>query len=159
DTKLYSGKVSSSRELGDLQSRGTDLRRQIDSSEEQLLKVMEQLETARAEAAEADSELRRIVAERRALEASLVAERKSAVAGVRTMTAERDQLRTQLDPANLRTYDRLRVRHGGLAVAEVKQRVCMGCRVTLTGAYEQRLRQGEILVTCQSCGRFLYYAN
>ena len=156
EQKLYSGRVSSPRELADLQNRGADLRRQIEAGEERLLQVMEQLEAARAAAADADRDLRRVVAERRALEADLIDERKSLVACIRSTTAERDLARTQVDPANLRTYDRLRVRHGGSAVAEVKQRVCLGCRVTLTGAYEQRLRQGETLVTCQSCGRFLY---
>jgi len=159
DQKLYSGKVSNSRELADLQSRGTDLRRQIESGDDTLLDVMERLETARADAATADAELRRVVTARRTLETDLVAERKALVASIRATTAARDQARTAIDPANVRTYDRLRVRHGGAVVVGVKQRICLGCRVTLTGAYEQRLRQGGTLVSCQSCGRFLYIAS
>jgi len=65
-------------------------------------------------------------------------------------------LRDALDATSLRLYDRLRSTRGGQAVAEVKQRTCQGCRVTLTAAFEQRLRHGDALVTCQSCGRILY---
>lgn len=156
EQKLYSGKVSNPRELSDLQSRSADLRKQIATGEDAELKTMEQLEAARAELSTAEAELRRVVGARRALEGELVAERKNLVASVRAVTAARDSLRAQVDPASLKTYDRLRVRHGGSAVAEVKQRICLGCRVSLIGALEQRLRQGDQLITCQSCGRFLY---
>jgi predicted nucleic acid-binding Zn-ribbon protein len=157
--RLYSGRISSPRELDDLQKRGADLRRQIGSGEERLLSVMEQLEQASREAAEADSELRRVVAERRTLEADLMAERKSLAATVRADQAERERIRSQLDASTLHTYDRLRSTRDGLAVVEVRQRTCQGCRVTLTASHEQRLRHGDSLVTCQSCGRILYLTS
>jgi uncharacterized protein len=159
EQKLYGGRVTNPRELNDLQARGDDLRRQIAAGEGAELQVMERLEVARAELTAAEAALRTIVAERKAFEASLLAERKELVASVRATTARRDQVRAQLEAATLRTYDRLRVRYGGLAVAEVRQRTCQGCRVTLIASQEQRLRQGEQLVTCQSCGRFLYVTS
>ncbi|MCC7369990.1 MAG: hypothetical protein IT306_16305 [Chloroflexi bacterium] len=159
EQKLYGGKIANPKELTDLQNRGTDLRRQISVGETAELQVIEKLDAARNELNEAEAALRTIVAERRTLEASLIAERKDLVASVRATTASRDQLRTQIEAQPLRTYDRLRVRHGGFAVAEVKQRTCQGCRVSMIAAQEQRLRQGEQLVTCQSCGRFLYLLN
>lgn len=159
ETRLFGGTVASPRELGDLQRRGEDLRRQIRAGEERELAIMERLEGASAEAATAEDTLKRIVAERRALEAELIAERKALAGSVRSAQAERDQLRTELDATSLRQYDRLRTTRGGQALAEVRQRTCQGCRVSLTAAYEQRLRHGEQLVTCQSCGRILYLAS
>jgi uncharacterized protein len=157
--KLYGGRVASPRELDDLQKRGADLRRQIGASDERMLEIMEQLEVSTAEAAQAESRLRQVVTDRKTLETDLLSERKTLVAHVRQLTAERDQLRGETDAATLRQYDRLRSTRGGLAVAEVKQRTCQGCRVSLTAAYEQRLRQGTTLVTCQSCGRILYLTS
>lgn len=157
--RLFGGTVTSPRELNDLQRRAEDLRRQIRAGEERELAIMEQLERATAEAADAEEMLRRIVAERRVLETSLLDERKALAASVRAAQAERDRLRADLDTASLRLYDRLRTTRAGQAVAEVRQRTCQGCRVSLTAALEQRLRHGEQLVTCQSCGRILYLAN
>jgi len=156
EAKLYGGKVGSSRELDDLQKRGVDLRRQLSSTEERLLAVMEELEEANASVVESEASLKQVVAARRTLETDLMAERKSLTGAVRQQQAARDQLRGEIDAANLRLYDRLRTTRGGVAVAEVKQRTCLGCRVSLTAAYEQRLRHGDALVTCQSCGRILY---
>ena len=156
EQRLYGNRVASPRELGDLQKRGADLRRQIDTAEGQLLAVMERLEQATKDAATADGELRRIVAERRTLETGLLDERKTLAATVRQAQTDRDRLRAETDPASLRQYDRLRGTRGGQAVAEVRQRTCQGCRVSLTAALEQRLRHGDSLVACQSCGRILY---
>lgn len=156
ETRLFSGTVASPRELSDLQRRADDLRRQIRTGEERELAIMEQLEGATAEADQAEETLKRIVADRRVLEADLIAERKSLATSVRSAQAERDTLRSEIDATTLRQYDRLRATRGGQALAEVRQRTCQGCRVSLTAAYEQRLRHGEQLVTCQSCGRILY---
>jgi predicted nucleic acid-binding Zn-ribbon protein len=156
EQRLYSNRVASPRELEDLQKRGADLRRQIGRGEEQLLAVMERLEQTSQDAATAEADLRRIVAERRTLETDLIAERKTVAGTVRQAQADRDQVRADLDAASLRLYDRLRSTRGGQAVAEVRQRTCQGCRVSLTAALDQRLRHGESLVTCQSCGRILY---
>jgi predicted nucleic acid-binding Zn-ribbon protein len=156
EQKLYSGKVGSPRELDDLQKRSADLSRQITSGDEALYSLMEQLEQATGAATDAEVTLKRVVAERRTYETDLIAERKALSASVKQAIIDRDQLRTQLDAVVLRQYDRLRSTRGGVAVVEVRQRICLGCRVTLTAAYEQRLRHGDALVTCQSCGRFLY---
>jgi len=154
--RLYGGRVGSPRELEDLQKRGADLRHQITATEERLLTVMEQLEQASAGVSESETALKLVVAARRTQETELLGERKSLTASLRQLQAEREQLRTDTDAATLRLYDRLRTTRGGVAVAEVKQRTCQGCRVTLTAAYEQRLRHGDVMVTCQSCGRILY---
>lgn len=156
EQKLYSGKVGNTRELDDLQKRSADLGRQITSGDDTLFSIMEQLESATSGAADAEETLKQVVAERRTYETDLIAERKGLAASIKQATIDRDQLRSQLDAAVLRQYDRLRSTRGGVAVAEVRQRICLGCRVTLTAAYEQRLRQGTALVTCQSCGRILY---
>lgn len=156
EQKLYGGRVGSPRELDDLQKRSADLGRQISSGDEGLFAIMEEFEQATKDAEAAEQTLKGVVAERRTYETTLIAERKALTASVKQATADRDQLRSQLDAAALRQYDRLRSTRGGLAVAGVKQRTCQGCRVSLTAAYEQRLRHGDALVTCQSCGRILY---
>ena len=157
--RLYGGKIGSPRELEDLGKRRVDLQHQIETGDEQMLALMEQFEQATSAATQAEDTLKRVVAERRTYESDLIAERKTLAASVRAAQAEREQLRSDLDAASLRQYDRLRSTRGGQALAEVKQRTCQGCRVTLTAAYEQRLRHNDGLVTCQSCGRILYHGD
>jgi predicted nucleic acid-binding Zn-ribbon protein len=156
EQRLYSGQIRSPRELEDLKQKGDDQRRQINAFDERQMVLMEQIENASAAAREAEARLRAIVADRRTMETELLAERKSLAAEIRSSQTERDNVRAQIDAPTLHIYDRLRDTRGGQALAEVRQRTCQGCRVSMTAAAEQRLRRSDALVMCQSCGRILY---
>ena len=156
EKKLYGGRVGDPKELTNLTRDAAQIRGLIGPREDRLLQLFEAADVATADLAGADAELRDVEASRRAREAALVGERDELVGAIGTDESTRARLREQVDAGALRTYDNLRRTRGGLAVAELRQRTCQGCRVSLPASVEQRVRHGDALVTCQSCGRILY---
>jgi predicted nucleic acid-binding Zn-ribbon protein len=73
----------------------------------------------------------------------LLAERTTAIAGLPKATAV--------------TYERIKKKWGGVAIAEVEAGRCSACQLMLRPQYFQEVRKGDQLMTCESCGRFLYY--
>lgn len=71
--------------------------------------------------------------------------------------AERAELVAQTKPQLYALYERVRKKWSGHVVAEVQEGRCMACYITLRPQFYQDLRRGDQVLTCESCGRILYY--
>ena len=71
--------------------------------------------------------------------------------------ADRAALVAQIKPALYTQYERIRKKWNGHAVAEVHEGRCAACFITLRPQHYQDLRRGDQILTCESCGRILFY--
>ena len=70
---------------------------------------------------------------------------------------ERAGLVATLDPKLLQQYERIRKKWNGRAVADATDGRCASCQIAMRPQYFQDLKKAEKLLTCESCGRILYY--
>ncbi|HYH00074.1 MAG TPA: C4-type zinc ribbon domain-containing protein [Terriglobales bacterium] len=68
----------------------------------------------------------------------------------------RSELRTSIGDQILRHYDRV-LKQRGSAVSEVRDQICQACHVMLRPQVFQEVLAGKSVLTCDSCGRILYY--
>ncbi len=154
--QAYGGTVTDPKQLRALEQKLKELARQKGTLEEQILELMTQTEEAEQVVAKYEAAVDKWGKKVEALNRSHASESRRLTEELETLTARRVELVGQLDGALITQYDGLREKLGGLAVAAVHKGSCRGCKVTLPGAYAQRLKTGTQIVRCESCHRILY---
>jgi predicted nucleic acid-binding Zn-ribbon protein len=167
DNQLHSQKISKLREQMSgaktneqykaFQNEIDFIEKEIRKGEDRILEWMAESETLGANVQKAEAALK---------------EEKQAVATEQKEARERtaadqvrlDQLRAErataiaaLPKATSSTYERIKKKWGGMAIAEVEAGRCSACQLMLRPQYFQEVRRGDQLMTCESCGRFLFY--
>jgi predicted nucleic acid-binding Zn-ribbon protein len=133
------------------------LKAQAGELEESGLALLEQRDALLAEQAENQRVLEEVATEAPKLLDALHAAEGDAGREVATLEAERAAAAAEVDAALLATYERLRERLGGVAVARVQGGVCGGCHLSLSAADIDRfnkLAPGGY-ATCEDCSRLL----
>jgi predicted nucleic acid-binding Zn-ribbon protein len=157
DAKLYSGTVTSPRELQALQTDLEMLRRHQREIEDRELERMEarenaeqELATATAALAESEAEIARLREELGAAEAELDAEIERE-ASVRASHAER------IPPSLVAEYERRRIVNRGFGIARLVGDTCQACHLSIPATEVERIRRtgGDPVASCDNCGAIL----
>jgi hypothetical protein len=130
--------------------------KQISGCEDKILELMIGLENDEKALKVAEAELKTEAAD---------VEKEKAEARVRTtedekvlagLKGKRDELRAGVDYSALAHYDRV-MRQRKSAIAEARDQKCMACFVMVRPQTWQEIRTNEQIITCNSCGRILYF--
>jgi predicted nucleic acid-binding Zn-ribbon protein len=130
--------------------------KQISGCEDKILELMLGMENDEKALKVAEAELKTESAdvEKEKAEARVrTAEDEKLLAGLKEKRAE---LRTGVNDSALAHYDRV-MRQRKSAIAEAREQKCMACFVMLRPQIWQEIRTNEQVITCNSCGRILYF--
>ena len=155
--RMYSGMITSDRELEALRNEISSLRGRKNDLEDSLLETMERVEELTSLVTtleERHDELTRQVDQ---LTAARDEAAKDIDAELAQQRAERSSAAAGLSAPLIAQYDRIRARSGGLAVAELKGSTCLGCNLDLTVIELQEVREDAVrgLPSCPQCDRLL----
>ena len=75
------------------------------------------------------------------------------------LETERETLAAQIDDDLLDQFERLFNSKGDAAVVAVEHGVCTGCHMKVTTATASRVKAGKEIVSCEQCGRILYFGQ
>jgi len=154
---LYSGSVSSPRELQALQADLDQLRRQQGVIEDEELERMEVRDGLDAELATAEAEVARLGADADRVRAGLLAAEAEVDAEIASETQARADLAAGLAEGLVADYEQRRARNRGSGAARLVGNTCQACHLSIPSTEVERIRRapdGEI-ASCDNCGAIL----
>lgn len=152
--KLFAGSVSNPKELGNLQQQAAQMKSRIRDEEDKLLEMMGKSEEIQDAAAARRASVDKIEREWSEEKGRLLSQQAELQTTAEFDTQRRDEILSQVDPAHVQLYNKLRQKKQGSAVAKIEQGRCQGCRITVPVSELSQARAGE-LVQCGSCSRVL----
>ena len=133
------------KEISEIEDRELELMEQQDK-----LKVEVAVEEKKA-AGTKDSIARQVT--------DLEAKGKTLEARLDELTKERAELARKIDEDVIDRFERLFASKGDAAVVALEHDVCTGCHMKITTQTAVRVKGGKEVVSCEQCGRILYFAE
>jgi uncharacterized protein len=155
DGRMYSGAISSPKELQDLQSEVLSLRRRRESLEEKQFEALLTVENAEVQANDIQHRLERAEATAAESHGNLREEREQLQTGLARLEVNHAAVAASISAADLEIYGRLRQSKKGRAVSQLDEGACTACGVAPSSSRIQDARQGNEIILCGNCGRIL----
>ena len=156
EERLYSGRVTNPRELGDLQQENEYLKRRRMDLEDKQLEAMIGAEGATTKAAVTNEQY--IVAEAmwREENAELSQEYDTLRHDLARLLAQRKTVLKRISAKDLDEYDAIRRLRKGVAVVAVREDMCRVCNVQVPQRDLLRAQETDDFFYCSGCERILY---
>jgi predicted nucleic acid-binding Zn-ribbon protein len=157
EAKMYSGEISSPRELQAMQSDVESLRRHQHGLENRELELMEKREPLDASVNELDEQRAERAAEIDRTRRTLAEAEAVITAEAKQEHEARDAIAAGIDPALVKEYERCRNQAQGVGVARLVGNTCQGCHLTIPATEVERIKKsaGNPLAFCDNCGAIL----
>jgi predicted nucleic acid-binding Zn-ribbon protein len=156
EEKLFSGTIMNPKELSAIQAEILSLRKKRDEMETQDLEEMEDIDRLRSDVGSGGESLVNVEAEERDAIAAYQKERAEEEEEVKVLEAERDELKSRLDPETVSMYEDLLSKRGRQAVVRIeKGMTCGGCHIEFSRTQIDRFQHEDEVFRCEFCRRIL----
>jgi len=157
EAKMYSGEISSPRELQAMQSDVEQLRRHQRGIENRELELMEAREPLDATLAELDGQRLALEGELDRIRRGLAEAEAGILAEAEQEHAARDAVAAGIDAAMVQEYERCRAQAQGVGVARLVGTTCQGCHLSIPAIEAEQIKRsaGVPLAHCDNCGAIL----
>ena len=156
ESSLYSGKIQNPKELQDLQTEISSLKKGVSILEDSQIDYWEKIEILTTIRNKKSEELEKVRLEDTLALQRMESEISQLVSEQQRLLLEKNGVTLQVSPSFLSIYEKLIINKNGIAVSEIVDECCGSCGTTLTPSDCQHAKNHAIIQLCSNCGRILY---
>ena len=156
DKRMRMNRIKNAKELQALQ-REIELMRQANGElEEELIKIMQEIDAVKAQVQTKESEMAAMQEEWQRKQNELQVEINGIDAAVSEASRRRQSIASQVTGDLITRFELIFSRRGGTAVVEVAGGICQGCYMNLPPQLWKEIIRNEKVHLCPSCQRILF---
>jgi uncharacterized protein len=150
------GAVKTNKEYSALQQEIASLKADNSLLEEDIIRIMDQVEAADEEVKKERERLKQIEKEYQVRQAEMDQRVKAAAEAVESLRKKRDEIVQQVAPDVRSLYDLIVQKKQGLALVKVNGEICGACQLQLRPQLINEIRLQHSVIVCENCSRILY---
>jgi predicted nucleic acid-binding Zn-ribbon protein len=156
DKRMRMNRIKNAKELQALQ-REIDVMRQANGDlEEELIKIMQQMDGVKSQIQGKESELAAVREEWQKQQQTLGSQITGIDQAVNEAASRRQMIAAQITGELISRYEMIFSRRGGTAVVEVSGGICQGCFMNIPPQLSNEIIRSEKVHLCPSCQRILF---
>jgi predicted nucleic acid-binding Zn-ribbon protein len=157
DKRMRMNRIKNIKELQALQREIEQIRQGNSEQEEELIKILEDLETIKANIKAKEEDM----AQKQELWQQKQQTMQAQISGIEQAVSEaglrRKRIAAQVAGDLITRYELIFARRGGTAVVEVAGGICQGCYMNIPPQLWNEIIKSEKVILCPSCQRILYH--
>lgn len=135
-----------------------DLKAISSKFEDEMLEFLEKIETAEKDLQTRRKQYQEIVAETNQKKAAMQREAEQSEKRLVELDADRNAITAGVDADLIALFNRVKAKQAdGVAIAEVRNAVCLGCNMNIPPQIYNELQRRDSLKYCPSCERIIYW--
>jgi len=154
--KIYSGSITNIKEINTSNIKLDNLKSIVTRTEDEILNIMEKLESLRGQLEEKSEELNKKADEFRKLHGTYLANQQKIKSDLAQLPLVRQKILDKLEIDLWNKYQEMKKSYDD-PLAKVEKGICLGCRMGIPFNHMRLLKQGVELVSCSNCGRLLFW--
>lgn len=149
--------ITSQKELNALNKEIETARRNNQNNTEELKKLQGQYDEAKAAFDKRLADIEAMKADMQSIENGMVNEIEERTVQSSTQRARREEIHGVIERPTLSRFNRVMSNRAGVAMVEVMNEICGGCRMKVPPQQYNRVLRMNTLESCQQCSRMLVY--
>ncbi|RKD34716.1 zinc ribbon domain-containing protein [Thermohalobacter berrensis] len=156
EKKLYSGKVSNIDQLSHMQKESERTKEEIQNVENEILELMEDTDNLKKEIEENENKYKSLKKELDETIKKYDILKEELEQKIKEKEKEIKILSGKIEKDLLNKYLKLKEKKGK-AIVKISGDRCTGCHMSVPLSIISKLKSKKVIVTCDNCGRILYY--
>lgn len=136
-----------------------DLKTSLSAIEDRMIAHLDEMDQVAVSVATKEDEVKLLARDIEEEKGQIRRDAVSAQKQLDRLNAERARIIAVIEPDLLKTYESVKQNSGGVAIAVVKNAVCLGCHVNLPPQMFHDLLHFDKLLVCPHCERLIYPAT